>query len=399
MNELMPWETPTSDPTRLPDPLLVKRMWSWLHIVLGVLVVVLWAVALVQHHTLVSLLAGGVFCGIFAVGEWAINQPGRRRFAWGWLALLAISFGVFVLANSDAAFLTFPLFFVVLHVASGWRSALWIACFTAIAVGGLAWHGGWHIGAVMGPIIAGGLVWLLGSGFQLLIEETRARQLAMDELLAARAEATRLARQAGEASERSRLAADIHDTVAQGLTSIQLLLHAAERHAIDGEQRRTLELARTTAAENLQETRRIIAALQPAPLSGASLPVALARICATTPVSTSTPETLAEFQVDGAPRELPEQVEATVVRLVQSLLANVAQHAEATRTSITLSYAEDEISVDVVDNGRGFDPARVDGSFGLAAARRRVSELGGSLVIESEPGNGAGVRVSIPVGD
>ncbi|AKK03399.1 sensor histidine kinase [Corynebacterium epidermidicanis] len=393
MTELLPWEDPKRETPRAPNPQVIANMWQWLHLVLGVLVFALWVLAIVEKHTLIALAAGIAFCAVFAIGEWALAGTRGRRWALIWLGFLATSFLIFVLANPAAAYLAFPLFFVVLHVCGGWRAGAWIACFIAIAVMGQAWHGGLQLGAVIGPVIAGVVVWLLGSGFQLLIEETRAREQAMADLIAARAEATRLARQAGEASERSRLAADIHDTVAQGLSSIQLLLHSAEQRTQDPDLKATLHLARQTAKDNLQETRRIIAALQPAPLTGASLPVALARVASTTPMGSAV-----DFHIDGTPRPLDDATEASIVRLAQSMLSNVVRHAHATQAAVTLTYGDNEVALDVVDNGVGFDPATIGNSFGLHAASQRVAELGGKLIIESttEGTTGTGIRIELP---
>lgn len=388
----LPWENADAATHRPPNPRVLHDLWRWLHLFLGALIVALWGFAVSVEHDACDLAVAIVFALVFGAGEFALRRNRPRVIATAWLILLLASFLAFVLVNESAAFLAFPLYFVAVHCSRGFRAAGWVFGFTLCAVVGIAHHDGWQPGAIVGPVIAGLIVILLGVGFQLLVEEARAREVAMNEVISARAEATQLAREAGEASERARVAAEIHDTVAQGLSSIQLLLHAAEKKTTDAAVQHKIALARETAHANLQETRRIIAALQPAPLTGASLPVALARICSSTPM-----QDRLSFAVDGEPRSLPAEVEATLVRVAQSLVANVVRHAEADRATVTLTYQPDSVTLDVVDGGKGFEPADVHGSFGLSAARRRVAELGGTLEIESAPGAGTGVQVFIPL--
>ncbi|NLH70629.1 MAG: sensor histidine kinase, partial [Brooklawnia sp.] len=110
----------------------------------------------------------------------------------------------------------------------------------------------------------------------------------------------------------------------------------------------------------------------------------------------------ADLEVAGDPRLASTEVDVAVLRLVQGALANVRQHAGASRVVVSLSYEPGELLVDVVDDGRGFDPALVGpvtdaGGFGLRAMRERLAVLGGSLSIESAPGEGTAVAASIPL--
>ena len=310
--------------------------------------------------------------------------------------------------------LAFPLFFLVLQAVAGWYAVALVGVLTALAIGTIAWHGGWSVGGVAGPVLGAAVALMVGLGFRMLLREATTRAEAIDALLAARADVAEMSRRAGELDERARLAADIHDTVAQGLSSIQLLLHSAEASARDHDDparnagdraaagARTLDhvrMARQVAADNLRETRRIIAALQPGALAGADLPVALARVCAATPATADGDP--ATFTVDGDPRPLPADVEAALVRIAQASIANVARHARADRCAVTLTYQPGSVSLDVVDDGIGFDPAAdpPPGAVGIAGVRRRMDALGGQLVIESAPGSGCGVSVRVPLDD
>jgi signal transduction histidine kinase len=203
--------------------------------------------------------------------------------------------------------------------------------------------------------------------------------------------------------ERQRLAREIHDTLAQGFTSIVLLLQAAEAAWASGspDARRHLEQARRTAAENLAEARQLVWALQPEPLGDASLGEALVRL---TDRLAEEEHVQAATRITGTPRPLPTPTEVALLRITQEALANVRRHAHAARVTVTLSYMDDVAVLDVQDDGVGFDPRAAgpparpeEGGFGLAAVRQRVDRLGGSLVVESTPGAGTTLVVELPV--
>lgn len=349
------------------------------------------------------------FAIVYAIGRMQPDDGPR----W-WLPAVIACFTGLAWTSPDGVWLAFPLFFLVLQAVAGWYAVALVGVLTALAIGTIAWHGGWSVGGVAGPVLGAAVALMVGLGFRMLLREATTRAAAIDALLAARADVAEMSRRAGELDERARLAADIHDTVAQGLSSIQLLLHSAEASARDHDDparnagdraaagARTLDhvrMARQVAADNLRETRRIIAALQPGALAGADLPVALARVCAATPATAGGDP--ATFTVDGDARPLPADVEATLVRVAQASIANVARHARATRCTVTLTYQPDSVSLDVVDDGIGFDPAAdpPPGAVGIAGVRRRMDALGGQLVIESAPGSGCGVSVRVPLDD
>lgn len=210
-------------------------------------------------------------------------------------------------------------------------------------------------------------------------------------------------------SERARLAREIHDTVAQGLSSIQMLLHAAERADGDRPGIEHIRLARETAALNLAESRRFIRELTPVALEEQTLVGALHRLAASANLPNVLDATAGEpvpalevtFQVVGEVVPLTMPVETALLRIAQGSLANIIQHASASRASLTLTYMEDSVSLDVVDNGVGFDEhaasAATHRSFGLVATRERVEQLGGTFAFESQPGAGTAVAVTFEV--
>lgn len=388
---------------------------------LAMLVFALW-----RTPTFWSVLLGSTFAAVYLagtlVGRRALLSAGptlpsqstdRRTQIWInlWLLLIIVLWSALAFAAPDAAYLSFPLFFLAMHVASGRTGFLAVIAMTAVAVIAIAVHHGWTTGGVLGPIIGGVVAMVTGFGVHLLLVESHARAQAIRELTAAKADIAEISRRAGENDERARLAADIHDTVAQGLSSVQLLLHAAERKLqgpaedpsasaapspedIEAALER-IRLARDTAGENLAETRRILRQLQPAPLADSALPVALARVCATAALADPV-----EFSVTGDPQPLSGNAEETIIRVAQSVVANAVKHSEADQCSVSLEFAADSTRLIVEDNGIGFDPtAEADeDSMGLAIAHRRASDAGGNLTINSSPGHGCRITLTIPEG-
>ncbi|BBL80316.1 hypothetical protein RxyAA322_21700 [Rubrobacter xylanophilus] len=208
------------------------------------------------------------------------------------------------------------------------------------------------------------------------------------------------ARRAGVLEERQRLAHEIHDTLAQGFTSIVTNLEAAggalerDRVAL----RHHLDQALGVARESLSEARRLVWALRPEPLEEASLPEALRRLVARWSSSSGV---AAEVFVTGEPGSLPAEAEVALLRVAQEALANVRKHARAGRVAVTLSYIGGRAVLDVRDDGVGFDPAATspgsggDG-FGLRSMRERLERAGGALSVESVPGEGTVLSAEVP---
>ncbi|MEU6721382.1 sensor histidine kinase [Nonomuraea sp. NPDC046802] len=203
------------------------------------------------------------------------------------------------------------------------------------------------------------------------------------------------ARRTGVEGERGRMAREIHDTVAQSLAGIVTQLEAAEEAADDAAAvRHRLSVARNLARESLTEVRRALHELRPGPLTEARLPEALSALVTGWGDRHELPATLT---VTGTARPLHPEVEVTLFRAVQEALVNVARHARAGRTVVTLSYMEDVVVADVRDDGVGFTPSAVSSEgFGLTAMRQRVNRLAGNLGVESAPGQGTAISVSVP---
>jgi signal transduction histidine kinase len=227
-----------------------------------------------------------------------------------------------------------------------------------------------------------------------LDREGRRRQQLLDELAATQAELAAAERWAGVLAERQRLARDIHDTLTQGFASIALLLDAARDDLpAKGPAAQRVDQALRTARENLAESRRVIAALRPSQLDDARLPRAVRQL---TDRLAEEAGLAAHTVVTGDPVGLGETPEAELLRVIQEALTNVRRHAAATEVTVTLSYVDDLIVVDIQDNGTGIEDTPPTG-IGMISMRERIDSLGGTLTIESAPGEGTTIAASIPV--
>lgn len=199
----------------------------------------------------------------------------------GWLALLTAEWLGLLWLIADAAYLVFPLFFLFLHLLGRWWGSAAILVSTILAICALGIHSGWSVGGVVGPFVGAGVALLIGLGYQALAREALQREALVQELLAARGQLAATEHESGVLAERARLAREIHDTLAQGLSSIQMLLHATERADPGRPGIEHIRLARETAAANLAEARRFIRELTPPQLDDQTLGGALRRLART----------------------------------------------------------------------------------------------------------------------
>lgn len=228
-----------------------------------------------------------------------------------------------------------------------------------------------------------------GSWIERITRQSAERAALIEELENSRAEVARLSAERGALSERERLAGEIHDTLAQGFTSIIMLIQAAEAQR---DPSRHLALAVRTARENLAEARRLVTTLSPAPLDGSSLDEALRRLANRLGEETGLAVT---FEVSGESRPLSAPAEVVMVRAVQEGLANVRRHAEARAVTVSIAYRDGSVLLEVRDDGRGFAPSGARG-YGLRGMRARVEQVGGTLEVDVPPAGGTSLKVVIP---
>jgi signal transduction histidine kinase len=332
---------------------------------------------------------------LVALAGWYVAVGVRAVHRWSTVLGLVYTAGMiplFLFAFAQYATLGFLLF---LLYAQPWtmtqRLGLAVAADAVLAVGVgavafLVHHESW-LAAVTESTIALGFSVLFGFWVHSIIAQSVGRRAVIAELEETRSELAAVSHRAGMLAERERLAREIHDTVAQGFTSVVVLLELAESD-VDTDPaaaRRRLATARETARQNLAEARALVAALTPVDLQAAPLPEAIARLVERFGTETGVP---ARLTVAGEPRALPANTEVVLLRAAQEALANVRKHAGASRVEVSLAGAV----LTVVDDGGGFDPAAPTGGYGLAGMRRRVEEVGGTLTIHS---GRSGTRVEL----
>lgn len=198
--------------------------------------------------------------------------------------------------------------------------------------------------------------------------------------------------------ERQRLARELHDSVTQSLYSLTLLAEASRRTAQGGDVNKVVDnIGRLgeTAQQALKEMRLLVYELRPLALEQAGLAEALQhRLDAVEKRAGVDAQLRVSLDAD-----LPPQVENGLYRIAQEALNNSLKHAEATRIAVSLSSHEGRVEMEIVDNGKGFDPDAVQdqGGLGMVSIRERVEALGGEYSIKSKPDTETRVWVSVPV--
>ncbi|MCO8270632.1 sensor histidine kinase [Actinoplanes sp. TRM 88003] len=331
------------------------------------------------------LVATGAIAGIlvlhFAAGRRAIERDEARP---GLLAAQLALFGLAVALVPNANWLLFgvnPLIFQMVPLRTAVIAVVATNAVLPVSDVFLRPH------AVAGDLVialissAAG-VWL-GTWIVRVVQQSQERHRLIEELESSRAEVARLSREAGVTAERTRLAGEIHDTLAQGFTSIITLLQAPEPD---------VALAVRTARENLAEARSLVAALAPADLTSGSLTSAVRRQAAR---FTEESGVEAGLRVTGDERALPTAIEVVLLRAAQEALTNVRRHAEAREAAVLLAYTPDSVRLVVRDDGRGFVPGAADG-YGLAGMRERAKQVNGNVTVRSDPDTGTTIELEVP---
>jgi signal transduction histidine kinase len=234
---------------------------------------------------------------------------------------------------------------------------------------------------------------VFGSWIIRIIQQSGERASLIAELEASREEVARLSTAHGALAERERMSREIHDTLAQGFTSLLMLVQAVESELDRDmpEARLHLKLMASTARQNLAEARALVAGGAPADLHGGSLPDALRRLAVRQ-------DPAAVVAVTGTARTLPAALEVVALRACQEALTNALRHAGCdTPVAISLGYDESALTLSVRDEGRGFDAAGPHEGYGLGGLRARAAEVGGAAHVHSAPGEGTTVTVRLPV--
>ncbi|MFL6112032.1 MAG: sensor histidine kinase [Catenulispora sp.] len=393
----------------------IARMWlaAW-HFALTVCVVLV----LTGHKPLWLLvpLAGMSASFLLLEYPWLVDRAGPRAVFYH-LAIVSVLSYVVVWADLRLTFLAS----VVLSqfsplTAFGRRGIAVLAAVAVVLTTPVALRNGLDSGSLIGWIVTAGSALLfnvfIGGFFVEMLSDHGRRGSLIRELEATRAELERVNHEAGARQERERLAREIHDTLAQGFTSLLMLVQAAEA-TLDtdpGTTRERLELAARTARENLAEARALIGG---DPTAGLPLDTALrraaVRIGEELGIATS-------VDIAGVPQPLSANAQVVTLRVAQEALANVRKHARADTVDVRLTYGAAGLTLAVVDDGVGMDGALTDspagtdtsggsdspagtdssGGFGLRSMRERVEQVGGVLTITSAIGAGTRVAAEVP---
>ncbi len=342
-----------------------------------------------------------------------------------WLAAVTALWLVLLVGNTEFSWLAFPLFFIHLNVLPTVWGALTVTGMTAAVIGSqLQQSAAPQVAMVLGPLFgvafAAAMTWVYRGLFADL-----ARQHALvTQLQQTQADLARTQHEAGVVAERERMAREIHDTLAQGLSSIILVSRAAHTALAAGDTDlagERLEVVETAARENLAEARNFVRGINPGfPVSEdcgqdsigqdstGQLGQRLTQLCAGAQEQMRAAGNMATVTcvVSGDTQPLPIAVGAGLVRITQTLIGNVVAHSGAATCVVTVSTFPDLVTIDVYDSGHGFTPSaadkeqavRRDGSgFGLRSASQRIAALGGKFVIESKPGRGPLATVEVPL--
>ncbi|MGD8200026.1 sensor histidine kinase [Ornithinimicrobium sp. W1679] len=373
----------------------------WLQVVLLALVLAC-ALRYVDRHGLGPtgqvVLAGAAGFALVYAARAAVPTGAGGPVAW--VLLTTALWTSLTLAAPSFAWTAVPVAFAVLQVLPfSWAAGVVVLMTAVVSAGWLRIAERFDVTIVVGPV---GIALVTVVAYRSLERESTARQLLLDELTAAQVDLAAAQRQSGALAERTRLSREIHDSVGQGLSSINLLLNAAQQDWDRSPEvaRAHVRTAASTARDELEEVRRVVRDLAPAGLDGdvhgAALPAAVRRL-----VEVDAHGLDASVHVHGAPVPVPPDVGTAVMRSARGALANAVEHADARTVVVTLTYHPDELLLDVRDDGRGFDPARpgTGGARGrgLNGIHHRAKELGGQATVESSPGEGTTLSVAFPL--
>ena len=318
----------------------------------------------------------------------------------GYLAVLVAVFAVLGWHAPELLFLLFLAYPQVWFLVEAMRPGLvWtVALALASTVGpAIAWTRGTEpLSGVIQTAVGLFFSIALGIWISRVLEQSRQRAVLIRELERTRAELAAAERERGVLAERERLAREVHDTLAQGYTSIVVLAQtaAAQLAADPAAARDRLDLIEEVARDNLAEARAVVAAFQPVALDDATLVEALEQLAARFARETGLPVRVDTAALgEGPPLRRDEEI--VLLRGTQEALTNVRRHAGASAVVVRLARVAGQVSVHVEDDGVGFDVAAAEGS-GLDGLRGRVEQVGGSVDVTSSPGEGTSVTVRVP---
>ncbi|WP_158221087.1 sensor histidine kinase [Kineosporia sp. R_H_3] len=382
-----------------------RFMTGW-HVAFGLFVglAAIWVTS-TTHLTPAERVACFALLGVLAVAYATLVLPASQDVRQGHrgTAYLLVAVAVTGVACAVDVAMTMLLFVVFSHVwmftATRFRGAVFAALLTVSASAGLMTNAGWSAEVAREVVpqlgIALGFSLLLGFWVARIIDQSKERADLITQIEAARADLALAEQARGTLAERERVAREIHDTLAQGFTSIVMLAQGAAArlpHDPDGAADR-LGTIEEVARDNLAEARALVAALSPVDLDGRTFADAVRRLGERFAretglvVRVEAPEAVAHLTRDG---------EVVLLRAVQEALTNVRRHSGARSVVLRLVPQDGDVRLEVTDDGQGFTPGAAEG-FGLTGMRGRVGEVGGDVDVASAPGGGTHLVVRVPL--
>lgn len=387
----------------------LDQMWTrqqrWWHVLFAVLVVTTLVVVTAEHKAhlevqLACVVAVGAAYAVWGVrglyGQSLRHATTYLVLAWGLMVVLMALDG-----TGTTWILTFGLFPQTWAMLPRNRAALTVVVAVLLIGGVRLWQGPRTgedaLGIAISTVIMLALSLTLGLFIDRIVGEADSRARTIDELHRTRSQLASAERAQGVAIERERISREIHDTLAQGFTSVVTLARATESALDRGDLdvvRARLRLIEQTAADNLSEARLIVAEMTPGHLQSRTLSEALQRLVDAVSLESGMSGRL---QVDGEPVVLSANAEVVLLRTAQEGLANVRRHANARTFEVHLSYAADgPVAMTVTDDGVGFEVYTSGRGYGLDGATARAAEVGGRFEVDSTPGRGSRITVEVP---
>ncbi|MEV6286625.1 sensor histidine kinase [Kribbella sp. NPDC051770] len=394
--------------SKAAQPVWIRTLIGWHVVFYGMLAVVVVGAVTSSELTAERRTTYLALIAVLAFAYRFLAMPAMLSRNWVWsnvyrllmIACIAVAVGIF----PQSVFILFIVSPQIWLLSRRTLDAVLLTLLLLVAVGtAQLWSAGWTTDAFWSilpwMVISLAVSSMLGIWIDRVIAQSQQRADLIEELESTRDELAAAHHSAGVMAERERMAREIHDTLAQGMTSIVMLAQTASvelsRGGVDAVAGR-LSAIEDNARENLAEARALVAAFTPVALSEATLSEALRRQAERFRAETGIDVQVVLDMPDDEVAALPQGQQVVLLRSAQEALANVRKHAAATSVLITLSMTDDGVEISVSDDGSGFEPSDAGGGYGLAAMRGRVEESGGSVQVDSAPGRGTRVQVLIP---
>ncbi|WP_424808678.1 sensor histidine kinase [Rhodococcus sp. 27YEA15] len=332
----------------------------------------------------------GILYGVMAVTS---SHGMFLRRLWMWPVLS--TWAVLVWMAPSFAWSAFPVLFLCIRLYPSKIAYPMVGLLGLLA--GISFYrvtGRAELVTLLGPLCTAALV---AAAYGQMERDARERLRLLRQVAEAQSALADTERAAGVAAERERLAREIHDTVTQSLASALLRLEAAEQtwNTTGSPSRPDIEAAAANIRTSLAQSRDLVHDLAPTTSNAGDFEAVVA-------AATRQFLPTARIRTVGESFIVPPDIAHAIVRVISSATSNIVHHAMADTAGVTITYLDDAISVDIFDDGIGFEPGNSsnhsrDGGYGLRAMRSRVAQLGGAFTVESTPGDGTVIAAQFPI--